>query len=113
MHDKFLEVDILNSANLNAEQLEERRARAAEYFVGLRHLIDRAARITRATISEGRRQVQAAESEAELDRTIQDCELCERQIGALEVHVSPYRSSTLLGRQQTMYCHERTWRQGG
>ena len=92
----------MNSAQVNAEQLEQRRARAAEYFVGLRQLIDRAARITRATISEGSRQVQAAESEAEFDRIIKDCELCERQIGALEMHVSPYRSSTPLGRLRTI-----------
>ena len=92
----------MNSAHANAEELEERRAKAAEYFVGLRQLIDSAARITRATIREGSRQVQAAESEAELDRIIKDCELCERQIGALEVHVSPYRSNTLLGRCRTL-----------
>lgn len=88
----------MSSAKVNAEKLEDRRARAAEYFVGLRQSIDRAARLTRESINEGSRQVQAAESEAELDRIITDCELCERQIGALEVHVSPYRSNTPLGR---------------
>jgi vacuolar-type H+-ATPase subunit D/Vma8 len=91
----------VNSAKVIAEKLEDRRARAAEYLVGLRQMIDRAARLTRESINEGSRQVQAAETEAELDRIIKDCELCERRIGALEVHVSPYRSSTLLGRRRT------------
>jgi hypothetical protein len=87
---------VLGIALENAEYLEERRARAAEYFVGLRKMIDRAFKNTRESNNEGCRQVEAATSEDDIDRIIKHCETCERLLGALDVHVSPYRSNTLL-----------------
>ena len=90
----------MSSATENARNIDEARARAEQWLVGMRRLHDRVMKYSRETINELNTCLQEVTVAEDYDRIIDFAETYERRLGAVEVHVSPYKAGTPLAQRR-------------